>query len=106
MDADAYLMNRRRFLVASGLVATTAVTGIAWRRATTPAPGVAAIIAELQACEFVEVAPVVGDLLFVAGHGRLGEWAASVRGAMEIFLTARVRNAKLARLKHNHRPEA
>lgn len=49
MDADAYLMNRRRFLIASGLVAATAVTGIAWRRATTPAPGVAVIIAELQA---------------------------------------------------------
>lgn len=49
MDADAYIMNRRRFLIASGLVATTAVTGIAWRRATMPAAGVEVIMAELQA---------------------------------------------------------
>lgn len=49
MDADTYPMNRRRFLMASGLVAATAVTGITWRRATMPAPAVADIMAELQA---------------------------------------------------------
>lgn len=41
-------MNRRRFLLASGLVAATAVAGITYRRATLPAPGVAGIMAELQ----------------------------------------------------------
>lgn len=49
MDADAYIMNRRRFLVASGLAATAAVTGIALRRVTMPTPGAEVIMAELQA---------------------------------------------------------
>lgn len=49
MDADAYTMNRRSFLIASGLVAASAVAGVSFRRAMMPAPDMAAIVAELQA---------------------------------------------------------